>query len=318
MALDVRPIEAHHLEQAAALVSERYRALWEWTPLLPARYADVEILLPRLHEIAQAGPGVVALQDGRLVGFLSGWQIPNWRGKRAAFSPEWGNAALLENSRRIYEEMYTRLAATWVAGGHFVHLMGTFANDARAIAGWNGLGFGMAAADGVRSLEPVREDHPPVTVRRAGLEDVDALLDLNEALRLYLTASPTFLVRDAEDERKEIVTWLQDPDRAMWVACRGAEAVAYMRIGPASRNASTIIYDPGTASITGAFTREEMRGEGVGTALLNRALAWARDAGYERCAVDFEPMNVLAARFWLRYFDPVSYALVRHVDERAI
>lgn len=299
-------------------MSGRYRALREQVPLLPPRYADVETLLPLLRDVTQGGPGVVALRDGRLAGFLAGWQIPSWRGQRAVFSPEWGNAALLEHSRRIYEEMYTRLAATWVAGGYFVHLMGTFANDARAIAGWHGLGFGMAAADGVRSLEPVHEEHPPVAVRRAGLGDVDALLDLNEALRLHLAASPTFLVRDPEDEREEITAWLQDPDRAMWVACRGAEAVAYMRIGPASRNASTIIYDPGTASITGAFTREEVRGEGVGTALLNRVLAWARDAGYARCAVDFEPMNVLAARFWMRYFDPVSYALVRHVDERAV
>jgi hypothetical protein len=49
---------------------------------------------------------------------------------------------------------------------------------------------------------------------------------------------------------------------------------------------------------------------------LNRSLEWARSEGYERCAVDFEPMNVLAARFWLRYFSPVCYSLVRHVDER--
>jgi hypothetical protein len=32
--------------------------------------------------------------------------------------------------------------------------------------------------------------------------------------------------------------------------------------------------------------------------------------------VDFEPMNVVAARFWLRHFQPVSCAVMRHVDER--
>ena len=90
-----------------------------------------------------------------------------------------------------------------------------------------------------------------------------------------------------------------------------------MRLGPASEDASHIIRDVKTTSITGAFTQERARGGGIATALLNRSLAWARAKGYERCAVDFEPMNPLATRFWLRYFQPVCYAVVRHIDERA-
>jgi hypothetical protein len=54
----------------------------------------------------------------------------------------------------------------------------------------------------------------------------------------------------------------------------------------------------------------------AGIALLNQVLSWAHGEGYERCAVDWEPMNVLATRFWTRHFQPVSYALVRHIDER--
>jgi GNAT superfamily N-acetyltransferase len=54
----------------------------------------------------------------------------------------------------------------------------------------------------------------------------------------------------------------------------------------------------------------------VATALLDRALTWAREAGYVRCAVDFEAMNVVAARFWLRHFRPVCHTLARHLDER--
>jgi hypothetical protein len=50
--------------------------------------------------------------------------------------------------------------------------------------------------------------------------------------------------------------------------------------------------------------------------LLNGSLEWARAEGYERCAVDFEPMNSLAARFWPKYFQPVCYSLMRKVDER--
>jgi GNAT superfamily N-acetyltransferase len=59
-----------------------------------------------------------------------------------------------------------------------------------------------------------------------------------------------------------------------------------------------------------------VRGQGIAAALLNRSLEWARAGGFQRCAVDFEPMNILAARFWTRHFAPVCYAFVRQVDER--
>ncbi len=90
-----------------------------------------------------------------------------------------------------------------------------------------------------------------------------------------------------------------------------------MQIGPANPEACTIIQDEKTASITMAFTKEGARGNGSATALLNRSLEWVRSRGYERCAVDFETMNVLAARFWPRWFEPVCYSLTRYVDERA-
>jgi GNAT superfamily N-acetyltransferase len=107
-----------------------------------------------------------------------------------------------------------------------------------------------------------------------------------------------------------------DPANALWLAFEGEEAVGCLKTGPASEDACAIIRDEGTTSIVGAFTREHARGRGIAAALLDRALEWARFEGYVRCAVDFEPMNVLAARFWLRHFQPVCYALVRKVDER--
>ena len=89
-----------------------------------------------------------------------------------------------------------------------------------------------------------------------------------------------------------------------------------MGLGPANPRACHIIRDAKTTSITRAFTEARSRNGGIATALLNRSLEWARSEGYERCAVDFEPMNILAARFWTRHFRPVCYALARYVDDR--
>jgi GNAT superfamily N-acetyltransferase len=60
----------------------------------------------------------------------------------------------------------------------------------------------------------------------------------------------------------------------------------------------------------------EARGSGVGRALLSVIVAWARSAGFERMAVDFETPNLLARRFWLRSFTPVCLSFERHLDDR--
>jgi putative acetyltransferase len=137
---------------------------------------------------------------------------------------------------------------------------------------------------------------------------------LDRALQRYLGAAPIYLY--IENPELGPARVLGGPEHAVWLAERDGAAVAYLRIGPASDEACTIIRDPGTASITAAYTRPAARGAGVGAALLDRALAWAREAGYVRCTVDFEPMNVLGARFWLRHFCPAVYTLARPIDAR--
>ena len=108
--------------------------------------------------------------------------------------------------------------------------------------------------------------------------------------------------------------WLAHPANALWIACRGNEPVAEIGIGPASKDACTIIRDKGTASITSGYTVPALRGDGVAGAVLDRALAWARAEGYTRCSVDFEAANVLARRFWLRHFQPLCISLNRCVN----
>ena len=314
MSLAIVPLGEEHLEDAAALTCRRYRGLRELVPLLPSRYGDVLTLLPLLHDIAAAGPGVAAIRRGRLVGFLAGWLLPSFRGRRAAFSPEWANGAGAEGGRRIYEEMYTYLSAAWVEKGTHTHLISTLANDSDCMSVFHWLGFGMIAADAVRGLEPIAGVTGDGRVRRGGLGDIEAAMALSEALEQHMASAPTFLAHDEPRDRQHYEAWLANPANALWLACHGAEAVAFMTLGPASTDACTIIQDDKTASIVAAFASESVRGQGIAAALLNWALEWARGEGYERCAVDFEPMNPWAAHFWLKHFQAVGYTLVRYVD----
>jgi GNAT superfamily N-acetyltransferase len=312
MSLQITPLREEHLENAAVLVSVRYKALREHVPLLPSRYEDVETILPMLRDLIGEAPGVVAIRGSRLVGFLLGFVIPMFLGKRSVYSPEWANGAELGESRRVYEEMYGHLSAHWIANGCFTHLVSMLAHDREGIEGWQWLGFGLAAVDGVRELKPVEGAVAEVAVRRASVEDIEEAMAFDEALNQHLAAAPTFWMHEPQDYEE----WLREPANALWLAYEGGEAVGCMGIGPGNPDACAIIRDEKTASVVSAFTQERARGRGIATALLNRSLEWARVEGYERCAVDFEPMNILAARFWLRCFEPVCYSLMRCIDER--
>ena len=316
MAIEILPLEEKHLADTAALACARYRALRERQPLMPSRFQDPDTILPLLRDLAGRVPGVVAVRGGRIAGFLVAYQLPDFRGKRSVYAPEWANGAEMDDSRRIYEALYAGLSARWVAARYCTHLLSIVANDEDGIEGWRWLGFGLLGADGVRDLRPVSGGAVGGDLRRAGPDDIQQVTALFGALRRHMAAAPTFLHQGDADGSEEDEKWLADPAHAMWLAYEGTEAVACMGQGPANPQASELINDKGTTSIICAYTRGTRRGKGIATALLNQVLSWARGEGYERCAVDWEPMNVLATRFWTRHFQPVSYALVRHVDER--
>ena len=64
-----------------------------------------------------------------------------------------------------------------------------------------------------------------------------------------------------------------------------------------------------TATVPGA------RGQGAGRALVDAALTWASDHGYQRISVDFETANPLSRPFWLNAgFRPAGYGVLRLID----
>lgn len=313
--LKILPLKEDHIEDAAALVCSRYANLCEQIPYMPHRYTQPASIQSLLAEIMQtAPPGVVAIESGRLTGFLTGWQMPSFRGKRCTYSPEWANATNLADSHRLYEEMYTHLADIWVADRYLSHYISVFPNDVDALRTWYWMNFGMFAVDALRGLDSIHSGNS-VHIRRAELGDIELVMELHEDLWMYMQGTPVFFLAEKR-ERSYYEEWLQNPGKAVWLACRPDRPVAFMRLGPADDDACTIIIDEKTTSIYGAFTKEEVRGSGIATALLDHALKSARASGYERCAVSFEPMNLLGRRFWLRYFKPVCISVVRHIDER--
>ena len=314
MNFDIVPFEVKHIGSAVGLVSTRYRQLCGKVPALPARYAYASTLSGLFAELLKTGSGAAAIREGSLIGFITAWRLASFLGRPSSFSPEWANTVAGTEGRRVNEALYTHLAPTWRAHGFDTHWISLLADDAAGLECWQWLGFGMVAADAVRSLDPVSPaNSSAIGVRQAGPGDLETVLSLDRALFRHIAGPPIYLMDDEWPTRAEYEAWLNDPQVAVWIAEPAGEAIGFLTIGPGVQDACTIIRDEGTASVIAAFTVEEVRGKGIATGLLNRALGWAKDHGYERCAVDFEPMNPQARRFWTRHFDPVAYSVVRHM-----
>ncbi len=323
MSLSIVPLDSGHLEQAAEMVAARYRAARTQIPFLPARFQDPESIHPRLRDHVGNVPGVVALHEGRVVGFVLALLVNN-RGERMAYVPDFGHAADPENRYEVYRWMYAAIADRWLANGCFVHAITLYPHEDEAIDAWFSVGFGLVVLDALQPL--VREWDAGalprgIVLRKGRSEDVDVVSPLEIALDRHLSAPPVYLPLLIEDGRQGWERWLADETHVLWLAFLEGEAVAYLRFEP-SEGLVLPTTSEGTVAITGAFTREDLRGQGIGTALLRRAFEAcatpdARGAGYTHCSVDFESANLPGSRFWLgNGFVPVCRSLWRRVDRR--
>jgi ribosomal protein S18 acetylase RimI-like enzyme len=112
----------------------------------------------------------------------------------------------------------------------------------------------------------------------------------------------------------EFRDFLQQPHNGAWWAQADGEPVGFMRFEGQSHGASEVVQSGTTIAITGAYTRPNFRGLGAAPALLAEALRHYGENGFTRCSVDFESFNPEATRFWMKYFDPVVYSLMRRPE----
>ena len=317
MPIEVVEFTDDHLQAAAALVAARYGVEIEQEPLLSRRYQHTAETLPFLRRLRSRGPGVAALEDGRLVGFIQG-SVSMFKGVQTAYVPDSGHGTDTQNSRNVYRDMYAQLAARWVASGCFVHNISIMAHHRQAMDAFHTLGFGMINIDAIRDFSPGPDSPDGVEIRRAGLRDLDAVVSLETKLGRHLASSAAFLpMLPDPGRRRSVEEQLSNSDEPTWVARYEGATVGFVAIESTGRGPVLARSDDGIMSLVGAFVEPETRSLGVGRALVNIALEWGRSAEYGVCVVDFESANIEGTRFWLGAgFRPVIYSLSRRLDDR--
>ncbi len=312
--MKIYPFDLHYLPQAAELFVDNLGALRRSVPSLSDRLESRELVTKELAQLFQRCPGVMAVENGRLAGYLGWFIVERFRGadRRGAYAPEWAHAALAEGRPAIYRALYRAAAEQWSAAGCGVHAITLLAHDQAALHTWFWNGFGLLVVDGVRPMQPLAAPvQTDLAVRAATMDDVTALAVLDAEHCQHYARAPIFMAPRAGDSAGRFAEFLARPKNSVWLALDHGQPVGFLRFEGYDFDCADLVRSEQTIRINGAYVRPAYRGRKAAAALLDAALRHYAGRGFTCCAVDFESFNPEAAAFWPKYFEPVAFSLAR-------
>jgi GNAT superfamily N-acetyltransferase len=279
---------------------------------LPDALENPTLVADRLGNLADRV--LVALDGGRVAGYLGWWVVDNFRRsrRRGAYVPEWAHAALPGLKDELYRALYRAASIEWTAAGCGVHAITLLAGDAEAKEAWFWNGFGLAVVDAVRPAEPL--DPAPqttLTIRRASADDAGALAELDAEHVRHYAAAPVYMALPQAEEADAFREFIRLPKNSVWIARDGETPAGFMRFTGYDFDAVAALESDSAAFCNAAYLRPAYRGRRAGAALLHAALAHYADLGLTGVYPNFESFNPEAAGFWPRYFRPAFLSLMR-------
>jgi GNAT superfamily N-acetyltransferase len=332
--ITVRPFETRDIDSAAALLAARHRRDRKRLPVLSVDLESPNAageVLAALRESPRAS-GAVAVSDGSIAGFAIGERATeppadSYMGQLAvpqsvSLSAVGHAVAERDDAIDIYRLLYRELAEEWVAAGHFHHSVHLVAGDEVVQEAWLTLGFGRhvtcAVREGTTPVEGPKND--AIEIRRATKEDVAEVVGLARSLGLHHISSPMFMYWPVFPEHALLARGylgkLLEGDNPHFVAYENGKPVGmttFLRQGfiPPYVSSDANVY------LFMGIVESDARDGGVGRALLDHGMAWARGEGYERSTLHVLSANYSGAPFWFGMgFAPVEHSMDRHIDER--
>lgn len=315
MPYELVPFMPEHIRPAVELFIQTYREERLQSPCLPSRVIDEPAWIQSALQAKLANPGVAILDQGRLLAYMvTSEQFPK-KGQQAVLVHEYGHAAIADGKQRLYEAMYQSLAREWVNRHAHIHLIGCFAHDTLLQETLYQLGFGAIVAERLRDVSTIDASQTQSVKEE---RDVRKLVDLHMEHIRYYPQSPIFISRSTNRQSAlaDLESHAQNGD-VFFVIYEQGEPCAYLIVGESAIGAEGfLLQKTNTAQIKSAYARPDCRGKGIGIALLQCAIQWSKQQGYERVFVEHETANVAGSRFWRKYFTPYIFYSMRYVDNQ--
>ncbi|MFX1533041.1 MAG: GNAT family N-acetyltransferase [Promethearchaeota archaeon] len=314
--LEIKPFHNEYVEEAAKIFTMNYKILCEEYNELSPNFENKEIIKPMLRDIIKENPSVVALSKNKVVGYLTGYsKIPKLRGSTSGvYIPEWAHSSVTNEKEGIYSSLYKFLAKKWVYNGCYTHILTFFANDTILKELFYRLCFGLLVIDGLRPIKRLNvKEINDITIREVTEKDLPTLQGIEEKLIAHLNDSPIFLNRAVQENTIE--EFLDDDVKTLVVE-KDKKLRSCMRGTLNKSDGCDILQTQGTLGINFAYTDPKDRGLGLATILLDELIKWGSLKDMHRCTVDCEAQNLEGTYFWMKYFNPVCYSIIRKIDDR--
>lgn len=278
-----------------------------------------DILTASLKDIFKSKYGAIAVERGKVLGYLSFWGGINrqFGDVKGSFSPMFANAYEGENRGKIASLLFQHASEEMIKEEILSYAICVYSHDTEVMTALTMNGFGIRCSDAIRNIDKplniqinIDYSYEEIHYNKAG-----CLLSLKNSLARHMRKSPTYFPNEEFSEESFIEMCYKRQSR-FFVAKDKSEIIGYFEIK--NEGETFITEEPGYLHICGAYLKENYRGKNILQNLLSFVLETLKNDGIKRLGVDFETINPTALRFWKKYFDSYTYSFVRRIDERIL
>jgi len=272
-----------------------------------------------IEGIFDAGQGLVAIEDEKLVGYLAYYApIKDLFGYvEGAFSPLQGNAFGGKNRAKTASLLFEETSKLLVKQGVLQYGVCLYANDTEMLESFSLNGFGYRCADGILDLQYELEIDKGLNVDFTELKSKEALkiYPLKSALLQHMADGPTYFPVGHESIA-DFEKALSEQNSRYFCASLSGKPIAYLEV--TDEGETFLSNQSDYKHLCGAYLLIEYRGQGILQSLLKFVADTLKEEGVGKLGVDCETLNPSAYNFWRKYFHMYTYSLVRRLDERIL
>lgn len=307
-----------YLEDAVKLAQAQYNMEQKHIEALYEKdYKDV--LTDLLSNIFKRNHGLVAVERGKVLGYLSFWGSVNghFGNVKGSFSPLFANAYCGESRDKIASLLFQYTSEEMTKEEILSYAICLYSHDVKIIKSLTLNGFGIRCSDAIRNVnKPLNiKINTEYSYDEIYYGEEGCLLALSNSLVRHMRKSPTYFPKEELSE-EEFTKRCHNRQSRFFIAKDKSEIIGYLEI--ANEGETFVTGEPDYLHICGAYLKEDYRGENIIQSLLSFVIEILKKDGIKRLGVDFETINPAASRFWGKYFDSYTYSLVRRIDERIL
>lgn len=308
-------IDSSHYEKMFEMFIYKYSIMKASFPNMPDRFMDKELIYKLFDNILKDNFGIIALQDDKVLGYLMGYQIDEFKSsKRGVFTPEWAFAYL---DFDIFEIIQKNAFSKWKKNKCYNHTITNYTTEEKFFEKIFWDGYGMMVIDAVSEVKKIEDNHKKdIVFKRSTIDDIDEIEKILDEHCDYMSSSPVFLKTDKSDNRKGLEEIYGSEKEILWKAMSGRDTLGIMKTVDGGGEGSLTVKDENNLGIGSTHVKEKFQNMGVGKFMIKNIFDYAKENNYKKLSVDFESFNVQARKFWLKYFEPVCFSMMRRIDDR--